>query len=600
MPRTRKAIARAILDSPAFQAGLAEISDKTGLSRAEARDKAMRDLLEMVCVQVPAFDFILDRGLGSLYTRAWSFDVDWESIDRLRRDHPGTSMVFLPAHRSYADAFVLMRALLSHRVPPAYIVGGDNLKFFPLSTLGKRAGIIFMRRSFRDDEIYKLALRRYMHHLIESGANLEWYMEGGRSRTGKLRPPQYGLLRYLVDALQDAPGRDVLLVPVSLTYDRLQEVAAMAAEEAGAAKAKEGIGWLTAYVRGQGEKQGEAHLRFGEPLSLRQALAASTDGASRRALDKIAFEVFHRINRATPVTASALVTLALLGVEGQALDLSGTHRVLQPILDYAVARRLPTASLDGLRRPEGIEAVLETLVGAGTVQRSGAGPEAVYRITPGQHGVAAYYRNSAIHWFVNRAILELGIMVAIRAGEGDALARGLGAARAWRDLLKFEFFFSDKGVFEEEIATEARLIDPDIGQLVSGRALPASVIERPDFLVAHRILAPFIDAYRVVAERLATLSTETAVDQKALRRDCLTAIQQYAGHRPLPHPEAASRDLIANGIALAASRDLMGPGDAALRERRQRFAAELAEAAGALAAIGALDARLRDSQRTSR
>ena len=593
MPRAHEAIARAVLDSPAFAAGLEAIAGKAGMAPDAARRHAEAALLELVCDHTAVSGFLLDRAVGGLYRRAWTYDVDWTALERLRRDHPDTSMVFLPSHRSYADAFVLMRALLSRRLPPTYIVGGDNLKFFPLGAIGKRSGIIFIRRSFKDDDIYKLALRRYMHHLIVSGANLEWYMEGGRSRTGKLRPPQYGLLRYLVDALQEAPGRDVLLVPVSITYDQLQEVGAMAAEEAGGTKVKEGLGWLANYVRRQGDRVGQAHVRFGEPLSLRDTQAPGDAGAARWTLDKVAFEVFHRINRATPVNATALVTLGLLGVETRSLALREVHAVLQPLLDYAEARGLPTAALEGLRRPEGVEEVLAALVRSGIVGRSGTGPDAVFHIEPGQHGVAAYYRNSAIHWFVTRAILELGVMVATRAGDGDALARGLGAARAWRDLLKFEFFFSEKAEFEEEIAAEARLLHPGISMMVSGRALPPSVLEGSTFLVAHRILTPFLEAYRVLAERLAALPPDKAVDRKVLLAECLSAFRESAQQGQLRHPESASREILANGLALAANRGLLGPGDAGLQERRQALAAELAEAVGALGAIGELDARLR-------
>lgn len=593
MTRTRRSIAKALLEQDAFEAALAKLAASSGLSVDAARRTAMQCLLEMVCVHEPFFSFLLDRGVGSLHTRAWTFDVDWAALDRLRRDHAGTSLVFLPTHRSYADAFVLMRALLSHRLPPTHILGGDNLRFFPLGTIGRRAGIIFIRRSFRDDEVYKLALRRYMHHLIESGASLEWYMEGGRSRTGKLRAPQYGLLRYLVDALAEAPGRDVVLVPVSITYDHLGEVGKIVAEDAGATKPREGTGWLVKYLAAQGERLGEAHVRFGAPLSLREAVREIGTEGAHRALDRVAFEVFQRINRVTPATATALVTLALLGVDGRALSLAQVHDTLQPLLDYAQARRLPTASLDRLRAPDGVERVLDRLAARGLIDRSGSGSDAMFRVHPAQHAAAAYYRNSAIHWFVNRAIFELGVMVAIRAGDGDALARGLGAARTWRDRLKFEFFFSDKATFDEEIASEGRLLAPDIGLLLSGRTIPATVLERAPFLIAHRILPPFLDAYRVLAEHLAAQPPGAAVDRKALLADSLAFLNQQALERKPRHPEAASREILANGLALATHRGLLEPGDATLAERRRQFAAELAEAVGALSAIAALDARLR-------
>src|SRR5437899_11406563 len=117
----------------------------------------------------------------------------------------------------------------------------------------------------------------------------------------------------------------------------------MAAEEAGVAKAKEGLAWLAGYARMQQKWIGNAYVRFGEPLSLREALArADAEGGGKWTVAKIAFEVFERINRVTPVTAPALVTLALLGVRDRALTLGEVHEAVLPLLDYAEARTLPS------------------------------------------------------------------------------------------------------------------------------------------------------------------------------------------------------------------------------------------------------------------
>ena len=145
--------------------------------------------------------------------------------------------------------------------------------FWPVGPLAKRAGIVFIRRSFGDDQVYKLAVREYFAFLLAKRFNLEWYMEGGRSRTGKLRPPRHGLLRYVADAVERGRVDDVLLVPVSITYDQLREVSLMAAEQGGAAKRGEGLSWLASYAREQvSTPLGTVTSRFAEPLSLAAAL----------------------------------------------------------------------------------------------------------------------------------------------------------------------------------------------------------------------------------------------------------------------------------------------------------------------------------------
>lgn len=183
------------------------------------------------------------------HTGALTIDVDPSELQRLKAANPLRPRVFLPTHRSYADVFVLSKVLRAAGLPRNHVLGGDNLAFFPLGTVVRRSGGVYMRRSFKGDEVYKVVVREYLRHLVATGANLEWYMEGGRSRTGKLRPPKYGLLRYLADAVESGAADDIELVPVAITYDQLHEIGAMAAEEAGHGKAKEGMRWLADYAR---------------------------------------------------------------------------------------------------------------------------------------------------------------------------------------------------------------------------------------------------------------------------------------------------------------------------------------------------------------
>ena len=243
-------------------------------------------------------------------------------LRELNRRH---ALVFLPSHRSYADPLLLADVLAEHDFPQP-----RARRRQPPHLADQRAGQA--RRDhlhpaqLRRREIYKLALREYLGYLLAKRFNLEWYLEGGRSRTGKLRPPRYGLLAYVAEAVARGRADDACLVPVAITYDQLREVSAMAAEQGGGAKKAEGLGWLASYAKGQLAKIGTVHVRFAEPLSLREALEPGghddNPDTRRLALQKVAFEVAVRINRVTPVTATALVTLALLGVRDRALTLA--------------------------------------------------------------------------------------------------------------------------------------------------------------------------------------------------------------------------------------------------------------------------------------
>ena len=170
------------------------------------------------------------------------------------------------------------------------------MNFFPLGPLVRRSGVFFIRRSFKDNEVYKFVLRKYIDYLIEKRFSLEWYIEGGRSRSGKLLPPRFGLLAYVVDAYRRGKSDDVLLLPVSIAYDQISDVGDYAAEQRGAAKERESFGWFLRVIRRLGNQYGDVHLRFGEPISLQKALGPPDPAAEPHpdeeslALQKLAFE----------------------------------------------------------------------------------------------------------------------------------------------------------------------------------------------------------------------------------------------------------------------------------------------------------------------
>ena len=274
-----KDVAEAIGDSPEYRADVAALAARLGLTGPETAERTRAALDSLVASMSPVAGDLLYGALRPLHAYAWDVQADTAGLARLRELNRRHALVFLPSHRSYADPLLLADVLAEHDFPRNHIVGGDNLRIWPISLLARRAGFVFIRRSSGDDEIYKLALREYLGYLLAKRFNLEWYMEGGRSRTGKLRPPRYGLLAYVAEAVARGRARDACLVPVAITYDQLREVSAMAAEQGGAAKKKpEGLSWLASYARGQLTRVGTVHICFAEPLSVARRPRARRPG----------------------------------------------------------------------------------------------------------------------------------------------------------------------------------------------------------------------------------------------------------------------------------------------------------------------------------
>ena len=591
--------AQSITTSEGFEQRLHDLAEKTGQPVDEVRREAIASLNEMTADESRAAVAAWGR-TGEWLTRAYRVEADTAELESLLTLDQSASLVFLPNHRSYLDPFVLRQVLGAAGFPPNHILGGVNLSFFPLGSIARRSNIVFIRRQFRDAPVYRAMLSDYLAHLVREGANLEWYIEGGRTRTGKLRPPRMGILSYLLDAFDRSDVDDLLFVPVSIIYDQQHEVGLIAEEEAGGVKPPESVRWMVDYARAQGNRRGTAHVRFAEPVSLRDVLATARAAAHtddvRQAVPRVAFEVSHRINQVTPITASALVTLTLLDNDDRAMTEAQMRRSLLPLVEYIRDRDLPVSSrldlskVDVLttRAPSEGRRALDTLVREGVVSEYTGGLEPVYSIPDDRHLEAAFYRNTLSHFFVTRSIAELALVKAAEEQAADLPASMWAEALRLRDLLKYEFFFSSKREFDAEVRQEADLAYPGWheARLTTDQVLPALRSSR--FLLAHRIIAPFLEAYWVLATRLAEADSSAAVDEGSLVAESIGVGRQLVLQRVLHSPESVSKDLFTNALQLAGNRGLLDPSEPDLQERRTQFAAELADTVRRLGVVRVL------------
>jgi glycerol-3-phosphate O-acyltransferase len=566
-----------ILDSPEFRATLQKLADESGKPVAELREEAAADLKEMATRPGKYSVAAWDRFCAWL-SRAYRVDYRPSHVQKLRELNETASLVFLPNHRSYLDPMILRSALAQHGFPSNNVLGGANLAIWPFSEIGQRNGIVFIRREFRDDHVYRATLRAYLSHLIEKRKNLEWYIEGGRTRTGKLRPPRLGILSYVMDAFSEHPDRDVLIIPTSIVYDQQHEIGAISAEEMGGAKKPESIKWMYQFASSQSRRLGRAYLRFGEPLSLRDAVALTADEDGnlrpRLAVPKVAFENAVRINAATPITPGALITFALLDNGDRSITVLEGRQILFPLVEYIQRRQLPMTEYPDLSEFGRMREVLDGLVGEGVVSVYSGGEEPVYSISSGKQHEAAFYRNTIIHFFLIRAVAELAALQAAEDDAADIPEATWQNARRLKELLRYEFFFPRTREFAEQVRAETTLINPKWQERTFSPAQVLAEMAGLPMLVAHRVIGPFLEAYTVLADELALLGAQPA-DEKELVKRSLGVAQQRWLQRRLPTPESVSADYFRNAIQLVDKLDLLTSTEPDLAQRRRALAEEL-------------------------
>ena len=583
-----------ILTRPSFQGGLDRLAREEGIDPASVRKRAARYLKEIAANHSPLMIDIFAQLCRSSSTRGYdALRFDQKQLDEVKRLAERHPVVFLPTHKSNLDHPVVYRMLHEDGMPPNHTAGGINMNFFPTGPIVRRAGIFFIRRSFADNEVYKFVLRSYVDFLVEKRFPLEWFIEGGRSRLGKLLPPRYGMLSYVVDSYRRGKAEDVILIPLSIAYDQISEVGEYSAEERGATKQAENFSWLLEFLGGLSHHFGSIDVRFGEPLSLREAIGPpDPDGDGGRydelTVPKLAFEVCTRINRVTPITPISLSMVALLGCGDRAMSLKEIQTSLSNLVKYVTNRGLPTTTKLEFDSPEDIEAVLQPLVASGVLMRFDEGPETIYSIAADQHLAAAYYRNTVIHFLVSSAILELALLRASETVRADPVEAFWEEAMALRDLLKFDFFFPEKDDFREEMKQELAIYSDRWQEFVAEPVAARAFLEEIRPFHAHRTLRAFIEAYQVVADRLVMLGGEPVEDEAKLLRDCMVWGKQYTLQRRIRSAESVSKMLLQNGFRIARNRGLVEGEPSALQRGREAWVTELGEVRRRIRVIDAL------------
>ena len=385
-----------ILAHKEFRSGLTTLTASTGLSPERVTRRAGYYLQEIAARVSPYVIDLVHRLIRVIYRQGYGEEIiyDRAQLQALLAPKHGQTVVFLPTHKSNLDHAILQYLLYDNGSPPNHTAGGINMNFFPVGPIFRRTGVFFIRRSFKDNPIYKFVLRQYVDFLVEKRFSLEWYIEGGRSRSGKLLPPRFGMLAYVVDAWKRGRADDVLLVPVSIAYDQISDVGDYSREARGGVKQKEGIGWFVKVIRSLKRSYGNIHVRFGEPVSLRGELgepgAAEAGDPEEKNLpvQKLAFEVCHRINGVTPITPNAAICLALLGAGERAVSVDELLYLLKNLVAYARKRSLPsTTPLDDLENAERLTHHLHGLAENGVVRVDSHSlhPGEIVPLATGQH-----------------------------------------------------------------------------------------------------------------------------------------------------------------------------------------------------------------------
>jgi glycerol-3-phosphate O-acyltransferase len=522
----------------------------------------------------------IDRALSEVVERMYqSVDVDKDGIERLREAQKDGTLVLLPSHKSHVDYLMLSQIFYRNHMPLPLVAAGDNLSFFPLGPLFRRAGAFFIRRSFKGDRLYMAVVDAYVRRLVKDGWSVEFFLEGGRSRTGKLLPPKVGLLSMVVEAAIGVTGRKVYFCPISIGYERFVEEQSFVAEMSGGEKKSEDAFALLKTMNLIVGRYGQLNVQFGELLTLDSVLAEIDPGAKaadlatmtparrRAVVTRLAYRVMNEINRVTSVTAGALVATSLLTHDKRGLpheDLVASCQRIARTLHRFGARFAPTlvsTTGDGSIRESALREALELFVLAGHVEvhlpgaaaprgRAKAMPadDAIYVVPPQARMSLDLAKNLVIHFFVSRGVVATALLAQTHEVGSVPVASLKERAQALSRLFKYEFQFRADATFDQIFDDVVAEMIAD-GELVRvGATLaPANADGREQIALYASMLRSFVEGYRVAARGLGVL-VRGALPAKELAKRTLAVGQRMFLAGEIERRESISRPVVENAF----------------------------------------------------
>ncbi len=585
-------VAASLKSSPAFNEAVEALAGKCGKPKAELMEEASGYMAEMVSRPSTFWlDFYARFNkfcLGLGYEEKIVYDQ--AAVERMRqvvRDNPA---MLLWTHKTYLDGMVVPKVLYDNDFPMPHMFGGANMNFPGLGFLLHRAGAIFIKRSFQDNELYKITLRHYIGYLMEKRFPMNWAFEGTRSRMGKLMPPRYGLLKYVLEACHATDATNIHIIPISISYDLIRDVEEYATEQTGRGKGAESLRWFIGYIRSLARPMGKVYMDIGEPVVLAQAPHPD----DKLALSKIAFEVAVEANHVTPITFPSLVTMSLLGASPGALTEAEVVRDLDVLLAWAEARQLRISADFDRAYADQVAGLLGIMIDEGMVTRYDEGPDVVYAIEQEQHAVASYYRNTIIHFFVNKAIIELALLKTSETEGAAALEVFWSEVDKLRDLFKFEFFYAPTEQFHQQIREELARYAGNWEELLQQGAPGFLQLQNNMLLLAsHATLLTFAEAYSVVAELLARMEASESLSEEQCVTKALKLGHQAYLQRRISSPASIGKLLFKNGFKVAEHRKLTAGGGKEVASGRKALAMEIRDVLRRLELIRALNVAIR-------
>ncbi len=594
----RRTLVAQILRTQAVRRAVRRTASADPATRAKARraglEQARRYAIEIAANYSQSFVTLMSMALGRLWNRLYD-GVDLEHSEKLREIGDHAEIIYVPCHRSHMDYLLLSYVIYRKGFAVPHVAAGINLNMPVVGRFLRMGGAFFLRRSFKGDPLYAIVFSTYLGFMMARGHPLEYFVEGGRSRTGRMLAPRTGMLSMTVRSYLRDPRRPVVFLPVYFGYERIVEGRTYLGELSGQPKRKETVlGLLRATISLLRGEFGRVRVNLGAPIALDEVLLRHR--ASWRdepvldeqshpewleaAVGDLAQRIAAGINAAAAVSPINLVAMAMLATARQALaqpDLEAQIELYQKLLREAPYGELVTVATGGAA------AMIRYCEGLGLLERYPHPLGDILRMNADEALRATYYRNNVLHLFAMPSLLACCFL-------GNETMRRADIQRlVWR---VYPYVAAELYLHWEESQVPAvvdALLEAFVrsGLLVAGadeqqwrRPAPNSPMAMRLSMLAQATIQTLERYYLVIA--LLLQAGERAVTQDALEQRCQLMAQRMSVLYGLNSPEFFDRAVFRAFIDLLRRRQVVQESGDGTLSFGEPLLAVAADAQGAL------------------
>ncbi|MFW5957841.1 MAG: 1-acyl-sn-glycerol-3-phosphate acyltransferase [Desulfosalsimonas sp.] len=573
--KSRVEIMEEVLTSRSMQNTIEEYAGTRELSIHLAQKEAAEMLDEIAASYnsriIKFFDISLRWILRAMFD---GMVVDQEGLNRIRQASQKGPVILVPCHKSHLDYLIISFVFFHNNLPCPMIAAGRNLSFWPIGPLFRGGGAFFIRRTFKGNPLYPKVFAAYLQKILQEGFHVEFFIEGGRSRTGKLLSPKIGFLSLMVDAYLACNWEDVQLVPIYIGYDRVLEEKAYVHEMEGGKKSPENIGKVFKARKFLKRKYGKIYINFHEPFSMNEHFGSRQSdypvisrSEQRKRLYGFGEKLISAINEISVVTPHAVIAAAILNCSQKRAYYKQLISNTETYINYLMSKDVKLADTLYVDRENAFNYVLATFVSnkilektEATASPEGAPANPIFKIHENRRPNLEYYKNNCVIHFVPATYTALSILAL------DSFQFQENSLYEHYSFLKD--FFAKEFIFAPESADEA-VVRENINTFMNDAILAPhpSLAETYNVTSAGlrklqlfaAFLTPYFESYWVVLNFYMRYTKKSIFDIKDYTKKIQAFGNRMYKRNEILRMEALSKMNYRNAVDSFASWGLTGP-----------------------------------------